>query len=81
MRGVREAEDSRSPCHHRRAPVAHGRGTYTYADGDKYEGSFENGRQHGTGRYTHRSGKISEGLWESGRLVQAQQQSAADESK
>ena len=29
-----------------------GQGTYTYSDGDKYEGEWKNGKYHGQGTYT-----------------------------
>lgn len=40
-----------------------GNGTLHYANGDKYEGSFQNGQKEGKGKYTHVSGSIYFGNW------------------
>ena len=41
----------------------HGRGIYTYKNGDVYDGDWENGKKHGRGRYTYKNGKIYAGEW------------------
>jgi hypothetical protein len=38
-------------------------GTYLYANGNKYEGSFRNGRRHGKGVFTFASGDRYEGTF------------------
>lgn len=42
----------------------YGYGTYTYMNGDKYEGNYENNVRHGYGVYTWRNGNIYSGNWE-----------------
>jgi hypothetical protein len=39
----------------------------TWADGDKYEGGFENGERHGKGVITFADGDKYEGGWENGK--------------
>jgi len=34
----------------------HGNGIYTWADGRKYDGEWQNGRQHGNGKYISKDG-------------------------
>jgi len=46
-----------------------GQGTMVWADGKKYEGTWEDGMQHGQGRLTHSDGKVEEGEWEDGDLL------------
>ena len=41
----------------------HGRGTYTHANGDRYEGQWRNGKEHGHGTYTFAQGERYEGEW------------------
>ena len=41
----------------------HGKGVYTWKDGRKYEGEYENDRKHGFGTYTWTDGKEYEGEW------------------
>lgn len=58
-----------------------GSGTAVYANGDRYEGEFFEGRKHGSGRYVF----VSKGKSESDRLVEAEMQNvdggaALDES-
>jgi len=36
----------------------HGKGVYYYADGDKYEGEFEDGKFDGAGKYYHANGDL-----------------------
>jgi hypothetical protein len=40
---------------------------FTYADGNKYEGGWENGKQHGKGVFTFADGNKYEGGWENGK--------------
>ena len=47
----------------------HGQGSYTWADGRKYEGNWANGRQHGEGMYVTQDGVIKRGMWENGKRV------------
>ena len=45
-----------------------GSGTYTWADGSKYEGQVEGGRRHGVGVFTGKGGSpFYEGEWKDGR--------------
>ncbi len=45
-----------------------GQGTYTYANGDTYEGQWSNNLRHGNGSYTYAtSGVRYEGSWVNGR--------------
>ncbi len=41
----------------------HGKGTMTYADGSKYEGSWRHGKKHGKGTMTYADGTKHEGEW------------------
>ena len=38
-------------------------GTYTWSDGDKYEGEFKDGKQHGQGTLTSPDGSQWRGDW------------------
>ena len=38
-----------------------GRGKYTFADGDVYEGEYKNGKKEGRGKFTFASGDVYEG--------------------
>ena len=42
----------------------HGKGKYTYYNGDEYDGDFEYGIRKGKGIYKQKNGFIFEGLWE-----------------
>jgi hypothetical protein len=46
-----------------------GLGTYTYANGNKYVGSFKNGKKHGSGVLYYIDGTLEEGRWENDVLV------------
>ena len=37
-----------------------------YANGDVYEGEWQNGKKHGRGTYTHADGKVEVGEWMAG---------------
>ena len=41
----------------------HGHGTYTWANGDRYEGEWREGKSHGQGTHTWASGHRYEGQW------------------
>ena len=45
----------------------HGHGVMTYADGDKYDGEWEDDNQHGDGVYTWEDGAIFDGEFENGK--------------
>lgn len=48
--------------------VVNGSGMYYFANGDRYDGVFVNGRKHGPGRYTDvRNGTVYDGEWVNGR--------------
>ena len=42
----------------------HGKGAYTYANGDKYKGEFKDDMQHGKGTYTWANGAKYDGNYE-----------------
>ena len=44
-----------------------GRGKYTWANGDSYEGNWDNGEQSGRGRYRYAIDDVYEGNWAHGR--------------
>ena len=46
----------------------HGQGTYTYADGNIYEGEWNNDNKHGYGIHTWTDGDIYEGAWKNGNM-------------
>ena len=46
-----------------------GKGTYIFANGDKYVGEWKKGKKHGQGIFTYISGKIEEGVWKKDKLV------------
>jgi len=41
----------------------HGKGTYTYPDGVKYEGKFKDGKEHGKGTLTTPDGFTDVPVW------------------
>jgi len=44
---------------------------YTWADGRRYEGYWNRGKQHGLGTYlVPKDGKLKFGLWESGKRIE-----------
>ena len=45
----------------------HGKGVYTWPDGNRYTGEYINGKKEGWGVYTWSSGKEFEGTWKNGR--------------
>ncbi len=45
----------------------HGEGVYTWADGRKYEGQYENDKKNGHGIYTWTDGRKYEGYWKNGK--------------
>lgn len=46
----------------------HGYGTWYYAQGDRYEGNFANGKRHGVGRYHFSNGNRYEGQFDNGAI-------------
>ena len=50
-----------------RCDLREGIGTYTWANGDSYEGKWDNGEQSGFGRYKYANGDVYEGNWQTGR--------------
>jgi len=51
------------------ATLKHGNGTYTYANGDVYEGQFKHDKQYGKGKLTKPDGTVEEGTWSGTRLT------------
>jgi hypothetical protein len=49
--------------------LKHGNGTYTYANGDVYEGQFKNDKQYGKGKLTMPDGTVQEGIWSGDKLT------------
>ena len=47
-----------------------GKGIYTFATGDRYEGDFKEGKREGRGTYTFSSGTQQIGEFEAGELVE-----------
>lgn len=50
--------------------MRHGNGVLTFANGDKYEGNFENNEIHGKGKYTWTTGDVFEGNFKDGKMNQ-----------
>ncbi len=49
--------------------VIHGRGTYIWADGQRYDGDWANDRRHGQGVLYYPTGDQVHGNWANGRLA------------
>jgi len=47
----------------------HGHGVYTWADGRKYDGMWQNGKQHGEGVYYDIHKVERKGVWENGKRI------------
>jgi hypothetical protein len=47
----------------------HGYGVYYWADGRRYEGYWQNGKQHGEGKYILPTGVVKIGIWEDGKRI------------
>ena len=45
----------------------HGKGTYTFSNGDKHIGDWKNGKPHGKGTYTYPNGDKYIGDWKNGK--------------
>jgi hypothetical protein len=45
----------------------HGKGRFTWPDGRKYEGEYQNDLKHGTGIFKWPDGRVYEGEWENGK--------------
>ena len=46
--------------------MPNGQGTETYANGDTYDGNWENGMPNGQGTKTYSDGSTYDGNWENG---------------
>ena len=46
-----------------------GQGTLTFANGEKYDGEFLDGRRNGYGTYAWPDGRIAKGFWDNDILV------------
>ena len=46
----------------------HGRGTYTHADGNRYEGEWRDNKKHGRGIFYFANGNRYEGVWVDGKI-------------
>ena len=44
----------------------HGKGTFIWQDGRKYEGDWKEGKTHGQGKYSYPDGSVETGRWEAG---------------
>ena len=47
-----------------------GKGIATYANGDKYEGYFLNGKREGKGVMKFQDGKVIDTIWKNGKEIQ-----------
>ena len=50
--------------------MRNGQGTYTFANGERYVGSFRDNQLSGEGTYTWPSGKTYTGRFENGKIVE-----------
>ncbi|MEZ4911072.1 MAG: hypothetical protein R2774_09435 [Saprospiraceae bacterium] len=55
-----------------------GEGTKTYSNGNKYQGTFKNGKRHGQGKFKWPSGAMYDGLWVDGKREGKGQEILAD---
>lgn len=46
--------------------MKHGKGKLTLANGDVYEGNYENSKKSGIGKYTYANGDVYEGYFQNG---------------
>lgn len=46
-----------------------GKGKLTHADGDVYEGEWEDDKANGKGVYRHKNGAVFDGMWKDDRQV------------
>jgi hypothetical protein len=49
--------------------IKHGNGTYTYSNGDVYEGQFKNNKPYGKGKLTKFDGTVEEGIWSGSKMT------------
>ncbi len=49
--------------------MKHGKGTYIWADGGRYEGEWQDDMKHGKGTFTSSDGRRFEQEWHKGELV------------
>ncbi len=52
-----------------RNDLAHGKGKYTYANGEHYEGEFVKGNKHGSGTYSWPNGEVQSGRWKNDKML------------
>jgi hypothetical protein len=57
--------------------VRHGKGVYTYNNGDIYDGEWENNEKHGTGKLTS-NGVTTIGIWRGGLFVNPTEREGKD---
>ena len=55
-----------------------GKGIAIYANGDRYEGYFLNGKREGKGVMTFQDGKIIDAIWKDGKEIQADTSNSVD---
>ena len=49
--------------------MKNGHGIYTYLNGTKYEGKWQDDKQHGEGIFTDENEKSKRGIWNNGERV------------
>lgn len=52
--------------------MSNGRGRYEFANGDMYEGFFQEGRRWGRGLYVWKSGEKFNGQWKSDKMEEGE---------
>ena len=45
----------------------HGKGVFSWLDGRKYEGEYQEDNKHGYGEFTWPDGRLYRGFWENGK--------------
>ena len=63
IRGSIERTEEKYEGEYNEEGKRHGKGKYTYANGNVYEGDFQDGKRHGKGKFTYASGSVYEGDW------------------
>jgi hypothetical protein len=58
-----------------------GKGTFTWARGDKYVGEWKDDKRHGKGVYTYASGTTKSGVWENGGYFGTETEWEAEQTK
>ena len=49
---------------------SNGYGTYTYANGSKYDGEWKDAKRNGLGTYTFANGTVDKGIWKNNKLIE-----------